>query len=71
MDRATTHYDISIEQLFKKNKSIFVLVLPGQTCFLQPLDVAITKKIKQFLKHEDALFRLETNNMSLLMNMKL
>ena len=63
MDRATTHFDSSINNLFEKYKSKFVLVPPGQTCFLQPLDVAINKQIKQFMKQEDTLFRIRTKNM--------
>ena len=33
MDRTNINFDISINQLFEKYKSKFVLVPPGQNCF--------------------------------------
>ena len=61
-DRATTHFDNSINKLFENHNSKFVLVPPGQTGYLQPLDTAINKSIKQFVKQEDTLFRVKTGN---------
>ena len=49
-DRSTTHFDISINKLFENHNSKFVLVPPGQAAYLQPLDTAINKSIKQFMK---------------------
>ena len=35
LDRAITHYDDSINKQFENHKSKYVLIPPGQTCFLQ------------------------------------
>lgn len=61
-DRATIHFDISINKLFENYNSKFVLVPSSQTGYLQPLDTAINKSIKQLKKQEDTLFGVKTGN---------
>ena len=46
MDRATTHFSERIKDLFAENKSKYVLILPGATIYLQPLDIEINKPFK-------------------------
>ena len=62
LDRATTHFDDSFNKLFENHNSKYVMIPPGQTCFLQPLDTSINKCIKQFMRQEDTLFRIKTAN---------
>ena len=60
--RAFTSFDISINKLFKNYKSKSVLIPPGFACYLQTLDVAINRPIKQFMKKEDTFFSIHNNN---------
>ena len=47
MDRATTHYDKNLSKLFKDNNSSFILIPPGITRYIQPLDVSINGPLKK------------------------
>ena len=47
MDRATTHYDENLKNWFKKFKSYFILIPPGLTRYIQPLDVSINGPLKK------------------------
>ena len=47
MDRATTHYDKNLSKLFKDNNSSFILIPPGLTRYIQPLDVSINGPLKK------------------------
>lgn len=62
LDRATTYYDDSLNSIFENYNSKYVLIPPGQICFLQPLDTSINKYVKQFMRQEDTLFRINTGN---------
>ena len=62
LDRATTHFSSDLNERFKKYESHFVLIPPGLTRYLQPLDVAVNKPFKDAMKNSDCKFRLKTNN---------
>ena len=47
IDRATTHYDKNLSKLFKDNNSSFILIPPGLTRYIQPLDVSINDPLKK------------------------
>ena len=46
MDSVTTHLSQLILDLFKGNKSNYILIPPGATRYLQPLDLSINKPFK-------------------------
>ena len=58
MDRATSHYSVSLIKIFINNNSIYILISPGLTRFLQPLDVSINFPFKTYLKQEYINFNL-------------
>ena len=47
MDRATSHYHHDLVKLFKENNSRYLLIPPGLTPFIQPLDVSINDLLKK------------------------
>ena len=62
LDRATTHFDANLREEFNKRESTYVLIPPGLTTYLQPLDVGVNKEIKQFMKQADTHFRIKNKN---------
>ena len=51
IDRATTHYDETLSETFKKYNGAYVLIPPGLTRFIQPLDVSINGPLKKKFHH--------------------
>ena len=47
LDRATTHYDNNIIEKFNKFNSTFLLIPPGLTRYIQPLDVSSIGPLKK------------------------
>lgn len=62
LDRATTHYDPKLIDIFKQHKSYFLLIPPGLTRFIQPLDVGINGPFKKAMHHWDLDFRIKNLN---------
>ena len=62
MDRATSHYDENLIDIFKKHKSYYILIPPGLTRFIQPLDVSINGPFKRAIHHWDIDFRIKNKN---------
>ena len=62
MERANTHYDKNLSKLFKDNNSSFILIPPGLTRYIQPLDVSINGPLKKKLIHWDTDFRIDSMN---------
>ena len=62
MDRATSHYDETLVDIFKKYNSYFILIPPGLTRFIQPLDVSINGPFKKAMHHWDIDFRIQNKN---------
>ena len=50
MDLVTIHLSQHILDLFKENKSNYVLIPPGATRYLQPLDLSINKPFKDNMR---------------------
>ena len=50
LDRATSHYYENISDDFKRNEGNYILIPPGLTRFLQPLDISINFPFKNALK---------------------
>lgn len=63
-DRATTHFNKDLSTIFEKYKNLDILIPPGLTHYLQPLDVAVNKPFKNSMKSSDCEFRLKNNNNS-------
>ena len=63
LDRATTHFDNDLTNVFNKREASYVLIPPGLTSYLQPLDVGINKEIKNYMRRKDTEFRIKNNNL--------
>ena len=50
LDRATSHYYENLADNFKRKEGECVLIPPGLTRFLQPLDISINYPIKNAIK---------------------
>ena len=61
MDRATTHFDPYLLKEFDKHNAKYVLIPPGLTQFLQPLDVSNNKDIKKFMRAAGTNLRIKKN----------
>lgn len=62
MDRTTTHFDPDLSKEFDRHNAKYVLIPPGLTQFLQPLDVGINKDIKKFMRAADTNLRIKNKN---------
>ena len=62
LDRATTHYEKNLVNLFDEHNSSYILIPPGLTRFIQPLDISINGSLKKDLKTWDTKLRIETFN---------
>ena len=52
MDRARSHFSEEIDNLFKENDANYVLIPPGMTSVLQPLDTHVNKVFKSNIRNE-------------------
>ena len=50
--------------LFNKYNAIYVLIPPGLTRFLQPLDIGINNDIKIYMRNADTNIRIRNGNKS-------
>ena len=51
IDKAITHYDDTLSETFKNCNGAYVLIPPGLTRFIQPLDASINKPLKKKFHH--------------------
>lgn len=61
-DRARTHFSERINELFEKFNSKYSLIPPGQTSYIQPLDVSINKPFKSAIYKMYTEFQINNNN---------
>jgi len=62
MDRATMHFDPDLSKEFDRHNAKYLLIPPGLTQFLQPLDVGINKDIQKFMRAADTNLRIRNKN---------
>lgn len=62
LDRATTHYEENLVEKFKKFNASYILIPPGLTRFLQPLDCSVNGPFKKALTHWDVEYRIDHKN---------
>lgn len=62
LDRATTYYDKKLSEKLKKYNASYLLIPPGLTRFIHPLDVSINAPFKKFLHHWDTDYRINHLN---------
>ena len=63
LDRATTNFEENLVNKFKANNSTYLLIPPGLTRYIQPLDVVVNKPIKTKIYNWDTNFRINNLNM--------
>ena len=52
MDHARSHFSKEIDDLFKENDANYVLIPPGMTSVIQPLDTHINKVFKSNIRND-------------------
>jgi hypothetical protein len=52
MDLVRSHFSIEISNIYEKYDSKFILILPGLTYVLQPLDIHVNKSFKANVRSE-------------------
>ena len=62
IERATSHSENELVNIFKDNNSKYILIPPGIKRFCQPLDISINAPVKAAIKKWDTLFRISNNN---------
>ena len=62
LDRATTHYEENLVEKFKKFNASYILIPPGLTRFMQPLDCSVNGPFKKALIHWDVEYRIDHKN---------
>ena len=62
MDRATTHYEENLVERFQKYNADFILIPPGLTRYVQPLDVCVNAPFKKKLQHWNIDFAIDNKN---------
>jgi len=50
--RASSHYSSTINNIFKNNKSRYILLPPGLTSVMQPLDLVVNKPFKNNIRFQ-------------------
>ena len=61
-DRASSHFSERINELFEKFNSKYSLILPGQTSYVQHLDVSIHKSFKSAIHKKYTQFQIDNKN---------
>ena len=60
--RATTHDDNELESPLKEKNASYILIPPGLTKYILPLDVSINAPFKKYMHHQYIDFILENQN---------
>ena len=61
-DKASSHFNSQINEMFEKNKCFFRVIPPGLTLYCQPLDLCINKTFKDAIKAKYRVFCIKWQN---------